>query len=276
MVATGTSTASACISEPPAGGFPACVSDVGELIVAATGERYADFAKGRLLTVAPPGAHVIPAAAFLETGYFSTLIEHGAARFPGETDKRALASYWSLFYLSTIVIGAALSWLTLRRILPFEIAHTGVIIDPVSTAARGFLLPDLGRMEDKGDVDIFAAMTPTIRQHLDPLIAVLAKESGLSRKVFWTNAAAYLAWIVDEVGRQSGEHLGTEGQRLLSSSHWPDGWKNPMHGAIRYALDENGETVGHRRVCCLRYGVPGVGGCGAGCPVPEGRQNSRT
>ncbi len=34
-----------------------------------------------------------------------------------------------------------------------------------------------------------------------------------------------------------------------------------------------GTGIGHgrRRVCCLRYALPGVPGCGMVCPLPEGR-----
>ncbi|MGE8106261.1 IucA/IucC family C-terminal-domain containing protein [Allorhizobium sp. NPDC080224] len=38
-----------------------------------------------------------------------------------------------------------------------------------------------------------------VSTHLTPLVDALARRSGLSRKVFWGNAAHYLEWIVRQL-----------------------------------------------------------------------------
>ena len=41
---------------------------------------------------------------------------------------------------------------------------------------------------------------------------------------------------------------------------------NPMFGAVCYPL-ESGEPVRRRKICCLRYLLPGDEGCGSLCPL---------
>ncbi|MBS1165685.1 MAG: TonB-dependent siderophore receptor [Proteobacteria bacterium] len=52
-----------------------------------------------------------------------------------------------------------------------------------------------------------------------------------------------------------------------------DGTDNPLQGLIKRIPDAGGTSLqSQRKVCCLRYLVPGVGGCGATCPLPQGRR----
>lgn len=247
---------------------PQEITDIGDLIIAASGSRYQSFARGRLLTVAPPDAEIVPVATLLLPDKFKALIDRGARHFPKNTDRRALSSYWSQFYLSTALIGAALCWLTTRRTLSFGIERTSVVIDKATTAPQAFLLPDLGELAK--DETLAAAMLPLIRDHIDPLLAAIAREAKLSRRVLWTNAASYLAWIVEEAGQHFKDEAGADAGRLLANSHWHDGQKNHMHATIRFGVDANGNGLGYRRTCCLRYRIPGVAGCGQTCPLEEG------
>jgi ferric iron reductase protein FhuF len=243
--------------------------DIGDLIVAATAKRYSAYCRGRHLMEAPADADVVACSALLDEREFEQTVARFCARYPTTTDRRALISLWSLHYFSSLVITPAIAFLELGRILPLSIEETGLLIDRQSGTPRGFKLVHCGHVDHEADV--LVGLRPAIRGHLDILIPQLASFSKLSRKTFWTNASAYLSWIVDEVGRHADASRAEAMRAVTETAIWPDGWRNPLAGMVRVERTENGDYVGNRRVCCLRYCVPGVGGCGAICPVPEGR-----
>lgn len=245
------------------------VTDVGDLVVAATGKRYSAYCRGRLLLEKPDDTDIIPCAALTDAGAFNAIIDRYAKNHGADTDRRALVSLWSLFYASSLVIGSAIAFLELRRVLPLALDEASLIIDRHSGTPRGFLLPHEGYVDDRAD--IFSGMAPVLRHHCDPLFTALADHSGLGRKTFWANTSAYLSWVIHEIEKHAGPTLGNEGRLLTESTSWPDGWKNPLARLITVSRNDRGEYCGNRRICCLRYAVKGVGGCGSICPVPEGR-----
>lgn len=245
------------------------VQDLGDLLIARTGARYAAFCRGSHLTVAPEDCESVALASLTEPATLDRLLDRFAAGIADATDRRAIASLWSLYYASSLMIGASLAFLELRRILPLSLSEASLLVERQSGSPRGFLLPHLGHVDETADV--FAGLAPAIRGNLDPLFAALASHTGLGRKTLWTNASAYLSWAVHEAGRHAGEPLAAEGRLLTESLTWPDGWKNPLARLIRVDVDETGAYAGHRRICCLRYAIRSIGGCGAICPVKEGR-----
>lgn len=242
---------------------------LSEMLRAETAGRYPHMGEAFLLDD-PGDADRVPCRALFSPARFTSVIDRFAASYPG-SDRRALVSLWTLFYFSALGIGALLFWLELRRMLPLGAGEVDVLLDPSSGVPRGFLLPDAGR--HRPEADIYAAMRAPIRDHLDEIIPQIAAQSGLGRKVLWTNANAYMQWIVREMSRSYGADpaLTAEGLALLEEPQWPDGWKNPMVRTIRMETAESGDLLGFRRICCLRYAVPCIGGCGEICPVPEGK-----
>lgn len=249
-------------------------ADLGALIARETNNRY-PYAGGQFLLRGPQDLDVLPCTLLTEPAMQQSLMQRFAATFPPTADRRALISYWSLFYVSGLMIAASVCWLELRRILPLALTELSLVIDPETALPQGFLLPHAGQVEP--EADMLRAMQPALGDHLDLLIPVMARESGLSPKVLWNNAAAYLTWMIHEIGREGAPALAAEGMdAMITPSHFADGRKNPFHKAIRINHDADGAYLGHRRICCLRYAVPGVGGCGAICPVPEGRCSPRS
>jgi len=104
-----------------------------------------------------------------------------------------------------------------------------------------------------------------LRQTID----FLSGHCRLSPRPLWCDAAGYLNWIVRELDPGNDE---AEGLALFAKT-LPDGSDNPLHGLIKRLPGADGNAVlTQRKVCCLRYMVPGVGGCGETCPLPQGRQ----
>ncbi|OUE41105.1 siderophore-iron reductase FhuF, partial [Billgrantia desiderata SP1] len=107
-------------------------------------------------------------------------------------------------------------------------------------------------------------------------IETLAERSELSPKVFWSNLGHY----VEYVGQLCSRHpfFTAAGQpllRYLDTKTFPDGRRNPLFQPVRY-LELGGDIPTRvRRLCCVKYRLPGEPLCG-GCPLkPEHRLNKR-
>lgn len=184
---------------------------------------------------------VVPSSQFLNSDAFSIHITRFARPFNIEPN-RFLVSLWSQKYLGTVIIPVMALAMIGGRALKADIESTAVVLncDSEPVALR---LPSSFTRQSSGD-----AASSLTSSHLAPLIEALAKGSGLSRKVLWGNAAHYLEWIIAQFSDGSTTPLPA-----------------PMTNAIRY-VEENGNRVRRRKVCCLRDRVPGVESCGSLCP----------
>lgn len=256
----------AVVQEAAAQGVNAEAADFWGLLEARTGQKYA-FAKDRFLLAPPPGQEVVACSALLDPATLEGIIDRFAAGF-GDVDRRAVISLWTMYYFSVLTIGAAIAWLELRRVLPLSLDRCRVAIDPASGAPTAFILEDLGICTDSA---VHQALEPVLRRHAEPLIAAIAAHGRVAPKLIWGNAASYLGWAIEEAGRVTDPALAAEGLPVMTDSHFPDGSRNPLCGAIRDMADDDGNAFKRRRVCCLRYCLPSIGGCGQSCPLPEGR-----
>lgn len=186
-------------------------------------------------------------------------------RHPG-VDRRAALSVWSMYYFSHLVIGPAVLWLVFRQAVPLAPdaldlrLHPGTGLPETIIVRRPEVRAPAASLDD--------ALQPLVFEHAAPLIARMA-QNGLSHRLLWSNFAVYLDWIVRELGDRVDYRLRDEGLALLERPEWNDGRPNPLHGL----LTRDGEgSFSRRRLCCLRYLLPGMPGCGMVCPLPSGRQ----
>ncbi|MCM2290946.1 siderophore-iron reductase FhuF [Allorhizobium sp. BGMRC 0089] len=247
-------------------------TDLAGLLDEATGQRYA-FIKGRFLLKNPRPEHPpLPCADLADRDRLMQAIAPFADSFPSGTDQRAVLSFWSQIYLSTLVIATTLFWLELRLVLPVGLERLSVLLDPQTARPEGFLLQNAGQFTPQ--VEIEEAFEGLLHGHLDRLIPAMSKACGLSQRLLWNNAASYLDWIVDEIGGSDRPQLTAQGRRLLDPPLRPDGSKNPLYGLVQHRIDaQTGAMQKQRRVCCLRYALPGIGGCGALCPLKHGQSS---
>lgn len=187
-----------------------------------------------------------------------------------EAPRRPLASYWSLWYFGGVVVPTTVASLRLRRRLPVELDRVRLVVDETPGAVPGVWLPDEG-VERDGE-DVAEALDGLVRGHLEPVVSALADHFGVARRLLWGNVAHYLEWALGELEREGGQGSAEarEARVLMGEPRWPDGWPNPLAGAVRYVA-EDGERVRRRKVCCLRNRVPGVEGCGSLCPLESVR-----
>ena len=242
-------------------------SDFADLLTAEAGRKY-PYCRGYFLLRPPEGSKVLRCSELVAPEMFAELVDGFAVTFPG-ADRRAGVSMWTLYYFSILTIGTAIAALETRRLLPVALDETRVCIK--AGAPHAFLLRDFGTETD--DADRREALHAVLRMHAEPVVDAIASSAKVSRKLIWTNIGGYLFWIVDEASRLGEGEAAARWSELVRARNWPDGWANPLHDLIRPVKDEGGASVARRRVCCLRYVLPGVAGCGAICPLPAGRNS---
>lgn len=209
----------------------------------------------------------VPLGDFLARGGFSETLDRFAASH-GNTDRRAAASFWSLYYFSTLTI----PYVVARRAeISLPVAFDGMTIAISDDGLpRAFGLPHEGDWSEGGDLVQF--VTPLVDCHLARAVALFKEKTGISPKLAWNNAAVYIDYAFNATDRSPP---GGDG-------HWPsrplfdcpllaNGNRNPFHGCLRHELDA-GVTHCRRKVCCLRYRLPGIAGCGELCALPELRK----
>ncbi|WP_187829504.1 siderophore-iron reductase FhuF [Labrys sp. KNU-23] len=218
-------------------------------------------------TLALPGVHerAIAGRGLLEKGVAEDLMSRFADTYPG-ADRHALVSMWTQWHFGMLVIPATAAALLLDRELPVDL-DTIAIVAHESGRTAALVIQDEGRSHPGDATERFSRL---FEGHVEPLIHNFAGRFGVSRRLLWTNAAAIFEWTLQQVlaiGAPCPAAL-EEGRALLQRRSGNDGRPNPICGAVLYPL-EQGQPVRRRKVCCLRYLLPGVEDCGSLCPLPH-------
>lgn len=211
----------------------------------------------------------VPASDLLRPDVLHEMLDAFGRLYP-DADRRAIASLWSQWYFGTLIVPAAAASLMLYQVLPLRIERVGFRLDSERNHPVGFRLD--GVPDPAPGADAFTLLEDLVWRHLDPLIDEIARAGRVSRRLLWSNAGGYLEWAVRQVERRPGGcAAAAAGDLLLKSKSWPDGRSNPLLEPVRYVWKEGAETR-RRRVCCLRYLLPGVAGCGEACPLAKVRR----
>ncbi|MBB4230423.1 siderophore-iron reductase FhuF [Rhizobium mongolense] len=206
----------------------------------------------------------VPLPAFFRDGGFQRAIDR-YAEISGGSDRRAVVSMWSLYYFS----GLSIPYLLARRLggqaLPVGFEEMTIALED-NGLPRAFGVPHAGTIETEVETESFTAVGPLLETHLGEAVMRL-KTCGISAKLCWNNAAVYVDYALRLTG---GEPSGGPDLQLFVRGYLPDGGVNPFCGCVSY-LDEEGEQVARRKVCCLRYMLPGIPSCGKLCALPSQR-----
>lgn len=219
----------------------------------------------RILLEPPADTLVIKGSDLLDANRFEEILAPFAAAYP-QADRRVIVSMWSLYYFSALFIPAVVFALLLRTRPPLALEDIRIAFEREKRIPKHFIV-SLPPRQSPG-AGIHGLMQPVLRDHACVLIEFLRMNAGLSSRVLWSNAASYLSWAIEEVGRHMDERLEEEGRKLLGDERLPDGTGNPLHGLLS-RVEAQGMVVSRRRLCCLRYLLPGVASCGLLCPVPH-------
>lgn len=216
--------------------------------------------------VLPPGSGAVAARDLLEGDRLAETLRvfsesHASA------DARAVASMWACWYLGVLVPPAVAACVLLDDAPATTLEDVAFALTPAGAVAA-VQFPAQARTAGRPT----ERLTAFLEGHLIPFTEVMAERCRLSRNLVWCNAAAYFAWTAAVLERQCGR---AEGSRFLGSATFGDGQPNPLHDRIR-TVEEDGCAIPRRRVCCLRYLLPGVPGCGSVCPLPAVRESGAT
>ncbi|MBB4194640.1 ferric iron reductase protein FhuF [Rhizobium aethiopicum] len=224
------------------------------------------YCRGKLLSAHSQPGLFVPCSDLGERDVFDEIIARYGQKFPG-SDRRAIVSMWTLYYFSMLTIAPSVHMFVNRIALPMEIGRLSLVCNELTGEPEAFVMSG----SPEPTTDPAGELHRLMLGHAEPVIAAIAANAGVAPKLLWNNVATYLSWILKEIAYRQGPALVEGGMALLEEPNWPGGARNPMFGMIRIARQQCGLEFARRKVCCLRYNLPGVGGCGEACPLPDGR-----
>lgn len=190
--------------------------------------------------------------------------EHGPA------DRRAVVSYWSLWYFGGLLVPAVAATVAIGEELPLGVEDLAVRLDRSAGRVVGFELPASWK---EGPMTFDALVV----DHVAQVVERLTERYRVGKRLLWVNAAHYIEWTLSELATRAelADEARMARELLLERAEWPGWGRNPLQGAIRY-VEEGGDIVRRRRVCCLRHMLPSVAGCGDLCPLETVRNEMET
>ena len=207
----------------------------------------------------------IPLTEFFASGAFDRTLSIYAATFGG-SDRRAVASMWSLFYFSCLTIPYVVAWTLERQILPIRFDEMTVALS-ADGLPRAFGVATVGDWRGEREQEIFSILSPLMDEHLATVVQHLKAIGGIAPKLAWNNAAVYIDYALRSAGT---EPLNDQADAMTSLRLMPNGTPNPFFDCLRHE-DEDGARVCRRKICCLRYLLPGIQSCGSLCALPSQR-----
>ncbi|TDX23335.1 ferric iron reductase protein FhuF [Modicisalibacter xianhensis] len=182
-------------------------------------------------------------------------------------DRRALVSQWSKYFLAQVVYVPVAANLLLDRRLPVAFDTLGVQLDELGLVER-LVIPHEGEhiSVPKGDVE--ARLRPLMEGLLWPVIVSMTAHTGIGSKALWSNVGHYYAYLIGLLQDLPAPPPSVDdGARLMGLSCFADGERNPLYRPVRHVENADGQVESLRRVCCIRYKLPGLDYCG-NCPLP--------
>ena len=201
-----------------------------------------------------------PLDALLQPDRLAAELARFASRYE-QPEPRAVASQWSKLYFSRLLVPATAAAIAADWRLPLDPRQLRVALDAEGGVAT-VALPHAGAASPAGDAEERFGFLVT--EHLPPVIDSLARASGLTRRVLWSNAGNLFERVIGHCAQLLGEtHPGVQqGREVLARRRLADGTANPLAEPVRYLPDGTRQ----RRVCCLRYLIPTLLYCGT-CPL---------
>ncbi|MDK1375038.1 MULTISPECIES: siderophore-iron reductase FhuF [unclassified Sinorhizobium] len=244
-------------------------------------ESMADVGGAKLLSVAFAGPHAwcnekmmlaeelsdgIPLATFFASGAFERALSTYAEISNG-SDRRAVASMWSLYYFSCLTIPYVVARVLDHQALPVAFDDMTVALS-ADGLPRAFGVATPGAWREDGEQEIFSVLAPLMEEHLAKVVGHLKAIGGISPRLAWNNAAVYIDYALRTAGI---EPLSNQADAMVGCRLMPNGAPNPFFDCLRHE-EEDGTSVCRRKICCLRYLLPGIPSCGSLCALPSQRK----
>lgn len=186
-------------------------------------------------------------------------------------DARALLSQWSKRYLSIVLRPAVLAALLGQRPLLMPLpACTLALQDGVPVAL--WLPADSAQASNLSAAVRYRSLCV---EHLAPLFQALAATVRISQRVLWCNAGNQIEALLSNAHQWSdaGARAAADAAYLFESPGFFElEQANPLRRPVRYLATASAHLANPlrtRRVCCLRYLLPGEALCSS-CPLLHG------
>lgn len=213
----------------------------------------------------------VHAPALLDPKALGKLLDRAGAQYQ-YGDRRAVASLWSKWHFSGVIIPSLAANLLLARELPVGLRNVQVKLSREGYTET-LVIPHAGRpLVDTSPVGRF---TTLVQEHLEPFSQALADASGASPRVFWSNAGNYFEYTARVIESHPLGFPGASSPALaLLETEWlPDGRRNPLYQPVRYvAADLQDGCHRVRRLCCIRYLIDDLDYC-ENCPLENRTQS---
>jgi ferric iron reductase protein FhuF len=203
---------------------------------------------------------------FFASGAFDRTLSH-YAEASGGTDRRAVASMWSLYYFSALTIPYVVARVLDHQALPADFDQMTVALSD-DGLPRAFGVATAGQWRDDDGRDIFALIGSLMDEHLAKVVPHLKAAGGISPRLAWNNAAVYIDYALRTAGT---DPMSDQADAVVGCRLMPNGAPNPFFDCLRQE-EEDGTRVCRRKICCLRYLLPGIPSCGSLCALPSQRK----
>ncbi|MCV4263982.1 siderophore-iron reductase FhuF [Pseudomonas capsici] len=211
----------------------------------------------------------VPGDLFFEHEHFSAFVDGLLLRY--QTDERlALVSLWSKWYFSTFMAPVMAASLLQQSALPLALADTGLQLG-ADSRPKALHLAHAGK--PLSPCSAFERFHDLIDEHLTPVIDALVNVTRASPRLFWSNAGNTFEFVTSRLDLHplANPQSTAPAREILTARLRPDGRRNPLFAPVRYHDTGESEPLRLRRICCIRYRLPGVGYCSS-CPLDECRQ----
>ncbi|KWE98907.1 iron reductase [Burkholderia ubonensis] len=178
---------------------------------------------------------------------------------------RALLSQWSKYYFGRAAPAGVVAALLHGRPLDMAPERTFVVLDDGMPAGLVFAHDALGEPCDDP-----ALRYAGLVAHLGAVIDLLAGMGRVTPRVLWSNAGNLLDYLLDVCGAQPCAADPGRDAAWLFRSACVDGESNPLRTPVRDAVPRSPllpTPFRARRVCCLRYEIPGETQLCGSCPL---------
>ncbi|MCG7599681.1 siderophore-iron reductase FhuF [Halomonas sp. McH1-25] len=225
----------------------------------------------RVLLPSQARGEVVPVQQLFSPQGLDEVLERYAVEFMTPVyrrpDRRALMSQWSKYFLAYTVSLPVAANLLLDRRLPVTFDTLGVQLDELGLAER-LVVAHEGEGIEVAQGDVEARLRPLMDDLLGPAIAAMTAHTGIGKKALWSNAGHYYAYLIDQLqALPERPSAVNDGAHLMNLPCFADGERNPLYRPVRQVENAAGDTESLRRVCCVRYKLPGLDYCG-NCPLP--------
>lgn len=184
---------------------------------------------------------------------------YGGAR---ETHARALLSQWTKYYFGFVATAGFVAAALLRRPLAMPPDRTHIVLRDGLPIAAFFEHDALQPVE----CDPARRYAPLV-QHLDAVIDTLCAMTRIAPRVLWSNAGNLLDCLFEQCAPQFDL---TNDVAWLFGPIAADGEANPLRLPVRLAEPRAASLpnpFSARRVCCVRYEIPGETQLCGRCPL---------